>query len=86
MNKKLVIHFSIHFDSENESKIIFTSLKPEIQEHDFERSQVSIFLKKSKINVKIQAQDFSAAKATINSVLSWISTTSGVIGTFSKQT
>ncbi len=86
MNKTLTVHFSIHFDSENESQIIFTSLLPEIQKHDFERSQVSIFLKKSKISVKIQAQDLNAAKATINSVLRWISTTSSVISTFSKQT
>ncbi|MFX0088208.1 MAG: KEOPS complex subunit Pcc1 [Candidatus Hodarchaeota archaeon] len=86
MNNKLIVHFSIHFDSEYESQIIFTSLLPEIQEHDFERSQVSIFLKKSKINVKIQAQDLNAAKATINSLLRWISTTSSVISTFSKQT
>ena len=86
MNSKLDIHFSIHFDSENESQIIFTSLLPEIQKHDFERSQVSIYLKKSKIKVKIHAQDLNAAKATINSVLRWISTTSGVISAFSKQT
>jgi len=86
MNSKLDILFSIYFDSENESKIIFTSLMPEIQEHDFERSQVSISLKNSKIRIKIQAQDFNAAKATINSVLRWISTTSRVISTVSKQT
>ena len=39
-----------------------------------------------KIVIYISAQDLNAAKATINSVLRWISTASEVISTFSKQT
>jgi tRNA threonylcarbamoyladenosine modification (KEOPS) complex Pcc1 subunit len=86
MENKIEIIISIQFDSEDELKIIFTSLKPEIQEHDFERSQVSFSLKNLILTLNIKAQDMNAAKATINSVLGWISTTTGVLNSLSKQT
>ena len=86
MENKIEIIISIQFDSEDELKIIFTSLKPEIQEHDFERSQVSFSLKNLTLTLNVKAQDMNAAKATINSVLGWISTTSGVLNSLSKQT
>ncbi|MHA2074558.1 MAG: KEOPS complex subunit Pcc1 [Candidatus Hodarchaeales archaeon] len=86
MKTDLEMHLSIQFDSEHESQIVFTSLQPEIQEHDFDRSKVSITQSNRKIVIYISAQDLNAAKATINSVLRWISTASEVISTFSKQT
>ncbi len=86
MENKIEIIISIQFDSEEEMEIIFTSLKPEIQEHDFERSQVSFSLKNLTLTLNVKAQDMNAAKATINSVLGWISTTSGVLNSLSKQT
>lgn len=86
MKTTLDMHLSIQFDSEHEAQIIIASLQPEIQEHDFDRSKVSISQNKGKIIIHIAAQDLNAAKATINSVLRWISTTTEVINTFSKQT
>lgn len=86
MENKIEIIISIQFDSEEEMEIIFTSLKPEIQEHDFERSQVSFSLKNLTLTLNVKSQDMNAAKATINSVLGWISTTSGVLNSLSKQT
>ncbi len=86
MKSNIEIHLSIQFDSEHEAQIVIASLQPEIQEHDFDRSKVSISQKKGKIIIYIAAQDLNAAKATINSVLRWISATNEVINIFSKQT
>ncbi|MFX1285164.1 MAG: KEOPS complex subunit Pcc1 [Promethearchaeota archaeon] len=86
MSTKLEIHFSIQYDCEDQAQIIFTSLSPEIQEQRFERSKASIKLKGQKIVINITAQDINAAKATISSVLRWISTTSKAVMTLSKQT
>ncbi len=86
MKTNLEIHLSIQFDSEHEAQIVIASLQPEIQEHDFDRSKVSISQKKGKIIIYIAAQDLNAAKATINSVLRWISASTEVINSFSKQT
>ena len=73
------------FDSKDQPRIVYESLLPEIEEHDFERSQISIDVKnETELCVKIIAQDINAAKANINSVLNWISTISTVIDNFSK--
>ncbi|MFX0208768.1 MAG: KEOPS complex subunit Pcc1 [Candidatus Hodarchaeota archaeon] len=86
MSTKLEIHFSIQYDSEDQAQIIFTSLLPEIQEQRFERSKASIKMKSQKIVIKVTAQDINAAKATISSILRWISTTTKAVMTLSKQT
>ena len=86
MKTNLEIYLSIQFDSEHEAQIVIASLQPEIQEHDFDRSKMSISQKKGKITIYIAAQDLNAAKATINSVLRWISAATEVINTFSKKT
>lgn len=85
MSSKLEVYFSIRYNSEDQARIIFASLLPEIQEQRFERSKVFISLKAQKMVVNVTAQDINAAKATISSLLRWISTTTKVVMTFSKQ-
>ncbi len=84
MNNKLKVDFSINYNSETQAQIIYKSLLPEIQKHRFERSKVSILIIKREIEINIIAQDINAAKATISSVLRWISATTEAVTTFSK--
>lgn len=85
MSSKLEVYFSIRYNTEDQARIIFASLLPEIQDQRFERSKVFISLKAQKMVVNVTAQDINAAKATISSLLRWISTTTKVVMTFSKQ-
>jgi len=75
MSNKFEFHIDIQYDSEDQARIIFSSLVPEIQEHHFDRSKASMVLKDQKIEISIMAQDINAAKATISSILRWISST-----------
>ncbi|UCG04470.1 MAG: KEOPS complex Pcc1-like subunit [Candidatus Heimdallarchaeota archaeon] len=86
MSNKFEFQFYIRYDSEEEARIIFTSLMPEIQEQRFERSKATVELKAQKIEINIVAQDINAAKATINSILRWISSTTKALLILSKQT
>lgn len=86
MRNKLEVYFYVQYDSEDQARIIFTSLIPEIQEQRFERSKAFIELKAQKIEICIIAQDINAAKATISSVLRWISSTTKALLSLSKQT
>ncbi|MHA2223765.1 MAG: KEOPS complex subunit Pcc1 [Candidatus Hodarchaeales archaeon] len=78
---KFDIQFSIHFDTEEESNIIFASLQPEIGKQRFDRSKVSLDLRSKKLIVNITAQDANAAKATVSSIIRWISASSEIITT-----
>ncbi len=73
MKPKICLLLKVSFDSKEESKLVHDSLLPEIMDHDFDRSQVSIELNKSQIIVNIKSQDVAAARANINSILRWIS-------------
>lgn len=86
MNPKFEFNFNIEYDSEDQAKIIYTSLTPEMQEQHFDRSKASIVLKAQKIEINIIAQDINAAKATISSILRWISSTTQSLSTLSKHT
>lgn len=86
VSSKLEVNFSIQYISEDQARIIFTSLLPEIQEQLFERSKVSVVLRSHKIKINITAHDINAAKATISSILRWISAMTKVVMTVSKQT
>ncbi|MHA2202249.1 MAG: KEOPS complex subunit Pcc1 [Candidatus Ranarchaeia archaeon] len=86
MISKFKFHLYVKYDTEDQASIIFTSLMPEIQEQRFERSKASIELKDQKIEICIIAQDINAAKATVSSILRWISSTTKALLTLSKQT
>jgi tRNA threonylcarbamoyladenosine modification (KEOPS) complex Pcc1 subunit len=86
MSPKFKFNFYIQYDSEDQAKIIYTSLIPEMQERHFDRSEASIGLKAQEIEVNVIAQDINAAKATISSLLRWISSTTQTLSTLSKHT
>ena len=73
MEPKIGLIVTVNFDSKEESKLVHDSLVPEIMDHDFDRSKISIELVESQIVVNIKSQDVTAAKANINSILRWIS-------------
>ena len=75
MEEKFRFEFSINFDEKYLAVIVYQSLYPEVQEHSFERSKIYLELKEKIIVVKINARDLIAAKASINSILRWISAT-----------
>ena len=86
MSSKFEFNFYVEYDSEDQARIIYTSLMPEMQEQHFDRSKASIVLKAQKIEINIIAQDINAAKATISSILRWISSTTQSLSTLSKHT
>ena len=86
MSSKLEFFFSIQYDSEDQARTIFTALLPEIQKQHFDRSEANFKLKAQKIVINVTAQDINAAKATINSIFRWISTTTKAVMTLSKHT
>ena len=75
MEEKFRFEFSINFDENHLAVIVYQSLYPEVQEHSFERSKIYLELKEKILVVKINARDLIAAKASINSILRWISAT-----------
>jgi tRNA threonylcarbamoyladenosine modification (KEOPS) complex Pcc1 subunit len=85
MNDKFKIFFTIHFNSAEYAEITYLALSPEVRDHRFERSKVSINLKTKKIVFDVSAQDFNAAKASISSILRWISSISETLDTLSKE-
>ncbi|MFX0182971.1 MAG: KEOPS complex subunit Pcc1 [Candidatus Hodarchaeota archaeon] len=85
MDEKFEFVFSIHCDSTKNAQIIYLSLSPEVKDHRFERSKVSLKLKTKKIIFNVSAQDFNAAKASINSILRWISSISETLNLLSEE-
>ncbi|MFW9905568.1 MAG: KEOPS complex subunit Pcc1 [Candidatus Thorarchaeota archaeon] len=86
MSTNLEFNFYIQYESEEQARIIYTSLIPEMQEQHFDRSKTSIRLKAQKIEINVITQDVTAAKATISSILRWISSMTKTLSTLSKQT
>jgi len=62
------MQIKIDFDSEKKAKLFFSSIKPELEEK-FSRSETKISLNKKKLGVNIRAQDKSAMRATLNSIV-----------------
>ncbi len=73
MEKKIHLTTSVQFDSSEEAKIIFDAIFPEIEDHRFERSQVSMTVNINTIIITITSHDIPAAKANFNAILRWIS-------------
>ena len=73
MEPNISLEIKVNFDSKEESKLVHDSLYPEILDHDFERSRVSMELNRSQIIINTTSQDISASKANINSIMRLIS-------------
>ena len=73
MDRKVHLTTSVKFGSREEAKIVFEAIFPEIQDHSFDRSQVSMVVETNEIRITITSNDIPAAKANINAILRWIS-------------
>lgn len=65
--------FVFYFDTEEEAKIIFESLIPEIK-HKIPKTDVKINLENGSINLKIETKDINSLRAACNSYLRWLDT------------
>ncbi len=61
------LEIKINFDSEISAKNFFKSIKPELE--DFSRSTTKISLRKNLMNVKINAADKTATRASLNTIV-----------------
>ncbi len=65
--------FFIYFDSEEDAKIIFESLEPEIK-NKIPKTDTHIKVTKNLFKFEIISKDTSSLRAACNSYLRWIST------------
>lgn len=64
--------FSIELDSDNDAKIVYNSIKPEVSYAHNERSTTQIDLEDNTIIIKIFSNDVVSLRASINSYVRWI--------------
>ena len=62
-------NLSLHFNTEEDASIFYTSYLPEHGKVPKKRSQVSVQQKEKVIEFSIDAKDITAYRATINSIL-----------------
>ncbi|MHA1215488.1 MAG: KEOPS complex subunit Pcc1 [Candidatus Hodarchaeales archaeon] len=86
MPEELHFMFSFHYESKEAARIVYFSMLPEAILENFDRSSVSLSLNDNQLVLEINAKDITAAKASIHSTFRWISTSSNIIRTFSKET
>ena len=70
--EKIETEFTVEFDDDNEAKIVYNSILPEIEAETNQRSISSIDLNDDKIIIKIISQDIVSFRASINSYVRWI--------------
>lgn len=69
MKRNAVIHFE--FPSKTQLEILLNALMPETKKPATSRSKVSIEGEGKKLIMRIEAEDTSALRATLNSYLRW---------------
>jgi tRNA threonylcarbamoyladenosine modification (KEOPS) complex Pcc1 subunit len=85
MVEDIKLKIEVKFETSEEAGIIYESLLPEINDHRFDRSQVSVAFTSSKLIFKITSIDISAAKANINTIFRWIDAVSESINFVTKK-
>jgi len=70
--EKIETKFVVEFDDDNEAKIVYNSILPEIEAESNQRSITNINLNKDKIIINITSQDIVSFRASINSYVRWI--------------
>ncbi|RAP47478.1 MAG: hypothetical protein BZ136_06210 [Methanosphaera sp. rholeuAM74] len=63
---------AIEFDSVDEARMIYNSIKPEIEFESNDRSITNIELDKKTVKLVIQSKDAVSLRASINSYIRWI--------------
>lgn len=64
--------FVLEMDTPEEARIIFNSIKPEIDFEQNERSKTDIRLDSNEIFINIESRDVVSLRASINSYVRWI--------------
>lgn len=85
MVEDIKLQIEVKFETSEEAGIIYESLLPEINDHRFDRSQVSVTFTSSKLIFEITSIDLSAAKANINTIFRWIDVVSESISFVTKK-
>jgi len=65
--------FIFNFDSNEEARVIASSLNPEIK-NKIPKTIVKVSLEKETFSLEIKAKDISSLRAACNSYLRWINT------------
>jgi tRNA threonylcarbamoyladenosine modification (KEOPS) complex Pcc1 subunit len=65
--------FVFVFDLEEEARIVFESLMPEIK-HKIPKTNIDISISKNMFLINFKAKDISSLRAACNSYLRWINT------------
>ena len=84
---KITIEISYDLNRADLSKKLVEVIKPEISSasEKFSRSSIQIKSLNNKFISEITATDYTAAKASFNSLMSWINTTLEIFNTYSKK-
>ena len=85
MDTKVHLSTSVRFRSQEVAMIVFESINPEIEDHKFERSRISMEIKTDTIIIIITSTDIPAAKANFNAIIRWISVVSEAIHLVPKK-
>jgi tRNA threonylcarbamoyladenosine modification (KEOPS) complex Pcc1 subunit len=85
MDNKIHLSTSVRFKTQDEAIIIFESIFPEIEDHKFDRSRISMDIKTDTIVITITSNDITAAKANFNAIMRWISVVSEAIQLIPKK-
>ncbi len=65
-------NISVEFDNADQAKIIYESILLEFETAPDFRSSMTIELDESKILIKIDAEDSTSFRASVNSAIKWI--------------
>jgi tRNA threonylcarbamoyladenosine modification (KEOPS) complex Pcc1 subunit len=65
--------FEFNFDTEEEARIVASSLDPEIK-NKIPKTKVDVSLSNKTFKLKIESNDLSSLRAACNSYLRWINT------------
>lgn len=66
--------FEFNFDTEEEARIVASSLDPEIKKNKIPKTKVDVSLSNKTFKLKIESNDLSSLRAACNSYLRWIDT------------
>ncbi|MHA2407150.1 MAG: KEOPS complex subunit Pcc1 [Candidatus Ranarchaeia archaeon] len=71
--RKIESHVTLTFKDEKLARVIEESLKPEIEMDIGQRSNTTMSRKKNSITINITAPDATSMRASMNSLLRWVS-------------
>ncbi len=85
MRAKVSVRTRIQLESLEEAEFLYESLSPEVNDHQFFRSSITLELDGTSLVVHVNSHDITAAKANISSMLRWISLLTELIQIIPKK-